>query len=62
MIGLILIVILAFIGPMLSHHDYAEQDVNRRNLPAKIPVLDKVSFYHLMAQVLTGQMHMIRQK
>ena len=61
MIGLILIVILAFIGPMLSHHDYAEQDVNRRNLPAKIPVLDKVSFYHLMAQVLTGQMHMIRQ-
>ena len=44
MIGLILIVILAFIGPMLSHHDYAEQDVNRRNLPAKIPVLDKVSF------------------
>ncbi|MDU2322744.1 MAG: ABC transporter permease [Staphylococcus lugdunensis] len=44
MIGLILIVILAFIGPMLSHHDYAEQDVNRRNLPAKIPVIDKVSF------------------
>ena len=33
-----------FIGPLLSDHDYAEQDVTRRNLPAKIPVLDKVPF------------------
>lgn len=44
LIGLVLIVILAFIGPLLSDHDYAEQDVTRRNLPAKIPVLDKVPF------------------
>lgn len=36
LIGLVLIVILAFIGPLLSDHDYAEQDVTRRNLPAKI--------------------------
>lgn len=44
MIGLILIVLLALIGPLISSHDYAEQDVDRRNLPAKIPVLDKIPF------------------
>lgn len=44
LIGLILIVILAFLGPAFSKHDYAEQDVTRRNLPAKIPVLDQVHF------------------
>ena len=53
LIGLILIVILAFVGPAFSKHDYAEQDVTRRNLPAKIPVLDQVHFYLLMEQ---GQM------
>ncbi|MCQ9293177.1 ABC transporter permease [Staphylococcus cohnii] len=44
MIGLIIIIILALIGPLFSVHDYAEQDVERRNLPAKIPVLDQISF------------------
>nr|WP_176722205.1 oligopeptide ABC transporter permease [Staphylococcus xylosus] len=44
MIGLIFIVLLALIGPLLSSHDYAEQNVERRNLPAKIPVLDQISF------------------
>ena len=44
MIVLILIVLLALIGPLLSSHDYAEQDVDRRNLPAKIPVLDQIPF------------------
>nr|WP_142351564.1 oligopeptide ABC transporter permease [Staphylococcus caeli] len=44
MIGLIIIILLALIGPLLSSHDYAEQDVERRNLPAKIPVLDQVPF------------------
>lgn len=44
MIGLIIIILLALIGPLLSSHDYAEQDVERRNLPAKIPVLDQISF------------------
>lgn len=44
MIGLIIIVILALVGPLLSSHDYAEQDVDRRNLPAKIPVLDQIPF------------------
>ncbi|MGI2315548.1 ABC transporter permease, partial [Staphylococcus cohnii] len=32
MIGLIIIIILALIGPLFSAHDYAEQDVERRNL------------------------------
>ena len=44
MIGLIIIILLALIGPLLSSHDYAEQDVERRNLPAKIPVLDQLPF------------------
>ncbi|MDQ7113449.1 oligopeptide ABC transporter permease [Staphylococcus simulans] len=44
MIGLILIIIMALVGPLISNHDYAEQDVDRRNLPAKIPVLDKIPF------------------
>lgn len=44
MIGLIIIILLALIGPLLSSHNYAEQDVERRNLPAKIPVLDQIPF------------------
>ena len=44
MIGLIIIILLALIGPLLSSRDYAEQDVERRNLPAKIPVLDQIPF------------------
>ena len=42
MIGLILIIILALVGPLISKHDF-EQNVDYRNLP-KIPVLDKVHF------------------
>ena len=45
MIGLLLIVIMAFIGPLMNKHDFAEQNVDHRNLPAKIPLLDHVSFY-----------------
>lgn len=44
MIGLVVIIILALVGPMISSHGYADQNVQNRNLPAKIPVLDKVSF------------------
>lgn len=44
MIGLIIILILALIGPLISSHSFSDQDVNRRNLPAKIPVLDQVPF------------------
>ncbi|POA06743.1 oligopeptide ABC transporter permease [Staphylococcus caprae] len=44
MIGLLIIIILAFVGPLMNKHDYAEQHVEYRNLPAKVPVLDKVPF------------------
>lgn len=44
MIGLIVIIILALVGPMISSHSYADQNVQNRNLPPKVPVLDKVSF------------------
>ena len=56
MIGLILIVLFAFIGPLMNNRDYAEQNVEHRNLPAKIPVLDKVSFYHLMVREQMAKM------
>lgn len=62
LIGLVLIVILAFIGPLLSDHDYAEQDVTRRNLPAKIPVLDKVPSFRLMEQAQMEQTHIKTQE
>lgn len=57
MIGLILIVLFAFIGPLMNNRDYAEQNVEHRNLPAKIPVLDKVPFYHLMVRERMVKMH-----
>ncbi|MCG3401610.1 ABC transporter permease [Staphylococcus massiliensis] len=44
MIGLIIIILLALIGPMLNSHSYVEQDIDRRNLPPKVPVLEHVSF------------------
>lgn len=44
MIGLIIILILAIVGPLISTNDYAEQDVERRNLPPKIAVLDQIPF------------------
>lgn len=44
MIGLIIILLFALIGPMLNSHGFAEQDVERRNLPPKVAVLDKVPF------------------
>lgn len=44
LIGLVLIIILALVGPLLSNHTYEEQNIEHRNLPAKVPVLDKVPF------------------
>ena len=32
MIGLVIIILFALIGPLLNSHDFAEQDVQRRNL------------------------------
>ncbi len=44
MLGLIIIVIFAFIGPVINKHDYAEPNVQNRNLTAKIPLIEKVPF------------------
>ncbi|PNZ42085.1 oligopeptide ABC transporter permease [Staphylococcus simulans] len=44
MIGLIILVLFALIGPLVSSYTYYEQDTNSANLPPKIQGLDKVSF------------------
>ncbi|HHU6751360.1 TPA: oligopeptide ABC transporter permease [Staphylococcus pseudintermedius] len=54
MIGLVIIILFALIGPLLNGHDFAEQDVQRRNLPAKIAVLDKVPFLPFDGQGVDG--------
>ena len=56
MIGLLLIVIMAFIGPLMNKHDFAEQNVDHRNLPAKIPLLDHVSFLPFDGKGTDGKM------
>ncbi|HCT0498375.1 TPA: ABC transporter permease [Staphylococcus pseudintermedius] len=54
MTGLVIIILFALIGPLLNDHDFAEQDVQRRNLPAKIAVLDKVPFLPFDGQGVEG--------
>lgn len=44
LIGLILIVILAFIGPMISGHTFRAQNIDHSNLPPKIEMLKDVHF------------------
>ena len=44
LVGLIIIILLALIGPSICKYDYADQNIQYRNLPAKMPVLDKVKF------------------
>ncbi|AYU55104.1 oligopeptide ABC transporter permease [Staphylococcus debuckii] len=44
MIGLLVIVLFALFGPLVSPYTYDEQDTNSTNLPPKIQVLDKVPF------------------
>ena len=56
MIGLLLIVIMAFIGPLMNKHDFAEQNVDHCNLPAKIPLLDHVSFLPFDGKGTDGKM------
>ena len=55
MIGLIIIILFALIGPLFSSHDYAEQNVEERNLPAKIPVLDKIPFLPFDGEGVDGK-------
>lgn len=44
LVGLIIIILLALISPSISKYDYADQNIQYRNLPAKMPALDKVKF------------------
>lgn len=39
-----LVIILAFVGPAISGYGMNDQDLNRTNLPPKIPVLEHVSW------------------
>lgn len=44
LIGLILLTLMAFIGPMISGHTYRAQNVDHSNLPPKIMALKDVGF------------------
>ncbi|WP_028393139.1 oligopeptide ABC transporter permease [Bacillus cihuensis] len=41
---MLLVIILAFVGPLISGHGTNDQNLKRTNLPAKIPVLENVSW------------------
>ncbi|GAA6823920.1 ABC transporter permease [Helicobacter pylori] len=55
MIGLVIIILFAIFGPLVSKHDYAEQHVKQRNLPPKIALLDKVHFLPFDGEGANGQ-------
>lgn len=44
LIGLILLLIMAFLGPAISGHTYRAQNIDHSNLPPKIEALKNVSF------------------
>ncbi len=44
MIGLIMIILFALFAPAVSQHNSTEQNVTDRNLPSKIPLLEKVDY------------------
>ncbi|MFD1037515.1 oligopeptide ABC transporter permease [Virgibacillus byunsanensis] len=46
-VGLILIIIIilmAILGPMMNSYGYEEQNLSRANLPAKVPLLEEIPF------------------
>lgn len=57
-IGLILIVIiisLAIFGPYMNNHGFDEQNLERSNLPPKVPVLEYVPFLGLDGTTMKGE-------
>lgn len=44
---IIIIVILAIVGPLTNEYGVAEQDMSRSNLPPKIPILEKIPLLNL---------------
>ncbi len=62
MIGLIIIVIFAFIGPVINKHDYAEQNVEHRKSSGKNTCIQtKFHFYLLMVKMQMARM-LIKQQ
>lgn len=44
LIGLILLTIIALVGPHMNDHKFSDQNVAQQHLPPKVPVLEKVPF------------------
>ncbi|SGW43244.1 Oligopeptide transport system permease protein [Staphylococcus argenteus] len=55
MIGLIILILFALIGPVISQHNSTEQQVTDRNLPSKIPFLDKVDYLPFNGKDVDGK-------
>ncbi len=45
---LIILIIVALVGPLISGHTYDEIDLNRQNLPPRIPVIEKFGIFNGM--------------
>lgn len=55
MIGLIIIILFSLFGPIISQHNSTEQHVTDRNLPSKIPLLEKVQFLPFNGNDVNGK-------
>lgn len=44
-VGIVIILFMAIFMPMMSRWHYNDQDLNRINLPPKMPVLENVGFW-----------------
>lgn len=45
LVAILLIILLAVVGPMISGHTYASMDTNHTNLPPRIPGLEKLGIF-----------------
>ena len=50
-----MIILFALFAPAVSQHNSTEQNVTDRNLPSKIPLLEKLIICLLMAKMLTAK-------
>ncbi|WP_085993946.1 oligopeptide ABC transporter permease [Oceanobacillus senegalensis] len=44
MLALLFIIIMSFVGPLMNDHGLDEQDLSRAKMPARIPVLENISW------------------
>lgn len=54
LIIIILIILLALFGPLMNSHGFDDQDLNRANLPPKVPMLEKISFLGMNGTDIRG--------